>query len=371
MVVGHNNNLFHHVHKEYGQDKPMHLIMKSILTFRNRRYLYAIITLTLLLLFVLTYTCIGVKDNAKYEAITKLVDNILAKGGNVEYRTDQYSNNVTSIYNIRPTTGKKKPVSSRVLDNISRIECSFYQPSVDDITLLGALENPDSLTLSYVCLSDPQFQAIGNYLSALKNLLFIHSTFSPNGGKHLSKLHNLDFLHMYDTKISDSDLVGSGGLPIRHLGFSSCDITDRGLKNMLPLDNIEEVSLYDIQISDNITDFFNSCPKLRKIDIYFETPSGKLTCKFLRDMTTTSVIQSICLCNVDLDDELLAEVERFSNLKVFWVISPLVTKKSLPVLERLSQRMSVNVSNFNEDFETVFRFEKGKSFYWEHIGVKP
>ena len=112
------------------------------------------------------------------------------------------------------------------------------------------------------------------------------------------------------------------GLSINRLNVMQTQgISEVGLKYLLPQNHLESVSFWNTSITDNITEFFDGCPELKKIEIM----GCHLRCEFIRDMKWIDKIEKINISETDLNDEILTSITRFKNLNSLLIMKCNVT----------------------------------------------
>jgi hypothetical protein len=121
--------------------------------------------------------------------------------------------------------------------------------------------------------------------------------------------------------------------------------------------DLETVILWYTSITDDITEFFDGCPKLKNIEIV----GGNLRCEFIRDMKWIDKIEEIDIIETNLDDEILTSITRFKKLSKLTVINCQVTEKSKLLLEGLSPK--TYLINVYSEKGTIFRQFEPDNYY--------
>jgi hypothetical protein len=321
-------------------------------------------------LLFLVVSLVSIAFYLQYKSKQKhLVDSlkrILENNGSISYYRDgDIDYPINENISLRDLEIYNKMTRHRI-KYINGIVCNGYQLPVQDIVLFSTFNHLNYLGFSNTNLSESQLKTLTEKIPHLEILTIEKSNFPNNGGKHLGRLKNLKSLWLTNLSIKNEDIEGMEGLPLSEIIFWDLPITDVGLNNMLPLVELESNFLSDLLVTDDgVTNFFNSCPHLKEINISNFVKKGtplELKCTFLRDIIHISSIKGITLNYVLLNDEILSSIERFENLKYLSIRTYCVTEKSESLLKKLSQRMYVSVETIGTNGETLFEYRGGKEF---------
>ena len=226
-------------------------------------------------------------------------------------------------------------ITEQGIRNIISISFCANALSETDVQFLGTLPNLESVSMSGD-LSDSLADEIGKNLKNVTKLVLGELKFTPRGWRELGKLASVSQLHLVRTNITDECFESGTELSPTKLSIIDAQISEVGLKKMIKTDNLETLLLWgQTNISDDITSYFDTCPKLEKIDIQ----NANIQCRFVMQMRQTDTLRDLSLYKTNLDDDILTGVARFTNLKFLDIQECKVTEDSIPFLKTLSKRL--------------------------------
>jgi hypothetical protein len=310
----------------------------------KRKYLFFIIVVLLIGIGIFVYYKVFPSTVSKQR---DFINRILKNGGAVRL----FSNGDEPpelVYNQRFTDKKFDDIETIAFEN-------------DNIIETDIINIPPLKKLKELYFNNTKFNAdLFARLEApdLRYIMFRCGAFSDNLILSRGQLNCLDELGVFQMKMPDTIFKKWGGLAINRLIIMETpDISEVGLKYLLPQNDLETVILWHTSITDNITEFFDGCPKLK----YIEIVGGNLRCDFIRDMKWTDKIETIDVTETNLDDEILNSITRFKKLNKLRAINCQVTDKSKLLLEDLGKKMYL-ISVYSEN-STIFRQINPDNYY--------
>jgi len=215
-----------------------------------------------------------------------------------------------------------------------------------DIQFLGTLPKLEDFSIVSGNLSDSLAEAIGNNLNNMSVLWLENTTLTPDVWRGLGKLRNVSVLWLLDVNLPTEIFEDGTEMSPVGLLIDNVRISEAGLKTLIRTDKLKTISLNTTNVSDDITSFFDKCPKLESIWIN----NSKIKCLFVAQMQHTDKLRSLYLANTNIDDDILSSVSRFPNLNELTIHESKVTEASIPLLETLAQhfyRILVRNNNVN------------------------
>lgn len=225
--------------------------------------------------------------------------------------------------------------------NIISIHTNKITLGNKDLKALGNLKKLGTLNFTDTTFTDEIFKNIR--YENLGIIGFHHLDLPDFIGKSLNGSQFSEKLSLYNVKVEENFFCECTGMPIQWLFLYNNDSIDESqLEKMLPLQNLEYIYIDNCPISDSITTFFDSCPKLLSISV----SNINVECSFIKDMKNKEKITSISLYKTNIDDETLAYIVNYPNLKEIEIEDSRVTEKSKELLKDLSKRLwAIDVSN--------------------------
>ena len=264
------------------------------------------------------------------------------------YHEDPFRNEPSSLLFATPilnniTEQNIKSIISITIcaDTLSK---SDVQPA--DIQFLGTLPNLESFCIVSGNLSESLADAIGNNLTNASVLWLENITLTPDVWRSLGTLRNVSVLWLLNTNLPTEFFEDGSEMSPVHLMIDDVRISETGLKKLIKTDKLETISLNNTNVSDDITSFFDECPKLEKISIY----NSEIKCLFVAQMQHTNKLQSLYLSDTNIDDDILSSVSRYANLDELIIHDSKITEDSIPFLKTLSQHFyKILLRNNNVD----------------------
>jgi len=234
-------------------------------------------------------------------------------------------------------------ITEQSIRNITEISFCADALTEEDIQFLGTLPNRVSVRIVSGTLSDLLAEEMGKNLQNVKELSLVEMTLTTGAWRGLGKLKNVDRLWLLYTIIPDEFFEDGTEMSPVGLFINTVQISDAGLKKLIKTDKLEEIFWGQTNMSDNITSFFDECPKLENIRIEGST----IKCQFVAQMQNTDNLRILILHNTNIDDDILSSVARFPNLVELVIQGCNVTKSSIPLFEMLSKRLGEIVVRAN------------------------
>ena len=245
-----------------------------------------------------------------------------------------------------------KNVTEESIRGISGITLCPTSISEKDIQFLGTLPNLKGINIVSGSLSDSLADEIGQNLNSISDFWIGEVPLSPGVWRGLGKLNNVSVLILSGTIISDESFEDGTEMSPISIIISDVQISEIGLIKLIKTDKLETIALGNTNISDNITSFFDECPKLNGISI----TESKIQCLFVAEMQHTDKLQSLYLRDTSIDNGIIASAVRFQNLESLTVWNTNVTESSIPLLETLAKRLDRII--LREDSVDLFKHRK-------------
>jgi hypothetical protein len=240
--------------------------------------------------------------------------------------------------------------------NIDSITCRTDAISEKDIQFIGTLPHLKTFHLTAGNLSNSLADAIGENLNNVSTLWFGKLTLTPREWRGISKLTKVSELWLQYTNIPDESFEEGVAIAPIALNIFGVQISEAGLKKLIKTNKLEKVFLYSTNVSDDLTSFFDRCPKLERIFI----DDANIQCQFVEKMQHTAALQLLDLSHTHINDEILASVSRFPNLEILEINGYNITEKSVPLFRALSERIdSLRLKNNDVERDYLFIHQKG------------
>lgn len=242
-------------------------------------------------------------------------------------------------------------ITEQGIRNIMSISFCADTLSEADIQFLGTLSNLECVTILSGNLSESLAGAIGKNLNNITELHLREMTLTPSAWRGIGRLTNVSRLWLVHLNLPDESFeVGAEMSPVQ-LFLMDVPISEEGLKKLVRTDRLETISWNQMGISNDITSFFNECPKLERIHI----DDSNVRVYFITQMRNTDRLRSLTLHNTNIDDDTLANVLRFENLVELSIYGGNVTEASIPLFETLAKRLGlVSIRSAGMRFERIF-----------------
>jgi len=243
-------------------------------------------------------------------------------------------------------------ITEQGIRNITAISFCADALSETDVQFLGTLPNLECISIVSGNLCESLAEVIGKNLKNVTELHIREMTLTTSAWRGLAKLPNVSRLWLVRLNLPDESFEEGAEMSPVELFIAWTPISETGLKKLVRTDRLEEVSWTQMDISDDITSFFDECPKLETIRIEDSNIRGH----FLAQMRNTDRLRTLNLHNTNIDDDTLASVLRFENLVELSIYGGNVTEASIPLFETLAKRLGlVVIRSAGMRFEYIFR----------------
>jgi hypothetical protein len=300
----------------------------------------------LIILLLCVFVCCAVlffinwKTNTNSYDIHLTISKILNDGGYIGClgKDDDYYIGNTDSFILRPAFSKEE-LTDKDIEHIWLINCKKTHLVPQDICNLSKLQSIKSISFNNLTLTQSVIEKMSDNLNYLQNYFFEDVTFMASPMNIFIHSANIETLSFSKIDKIDVHIITSEGVKVENIYFIDTPITNQWLMTLLPLNELKVTFFFHSDISDDITDFFNECPRLEHIEISEEN----INCTFLRDIKETNSIKRIYLDKTNLSDEMVPYFSRFENLKQISISRTKITKKSKPFFDKLSQKIIVHI----------------------------
>ncbi|MCW5823246.1 MAG: protein kinase [Cyanobacteria bacterium TGS_CYA1] len=256
-----------------------------------------------------------------------------------------------------------------VLKN-KRVKTAYLDHGAFDGSGLQYL-NPDSLTYLSIKNSGVKSESL-KYLRSMKLLrtLQIGSPFiSDDALKNLQGLSSLEFLNLCSDKITNSGVKNLESLPIQEFSIQSIGITDEVTNSLQKMKNLQKLHLIKTSVGDDIGVRVAQISKLNEL---YLAGTPKLSAASFKALSKLNLV-SLGLSGVEIDEEAFKEIAKIKTLQELVIGDARFDSRNLHYLDDLPELNYLDFSNstrIDDDLiASLEQFKNLKILYFNYSNI--
>ena len=210
-------------------------------------------------------------------------------------------------------------------------------PAIANCKSLGSLKFPETC-------SDKGIQHLRN-LSNLKTLEIGGMGITDKGAVHVSGLHKLTRLHLFDTSIGQSGMEALSSLTeLEELLLTGRNISDKGVKHLAKLSKLKRLDLYHPSLGDPGLKYLASLKELE----YLNLSGTKITDRGMVHLSALSNLRELNLMHTSVSDKVVDHLVKLRKLETIRLNNTNIGNIGLGRLAWLPNLTELDASNSNK-----------------------